>query len=193
MVDLFNWLAFGDQNPLITSSVFHYEFESIHPFADGNGCMGRLWQTLILSQWNRLLAQLPVESRVHAQQSEYYQALNLSTQKTDSAPLIQFMLGVILETIERNAGINTPQVGLQVTPQVEMLLKVLTGADKALARTELQSRLSLKDRESFRERYLKPALDLGLIEMTLPDKPNSRLQQYRLTEQGRKLALTGRC
>ncbi|TCV84414.1 MULTISPECIES: Fic family protein [Methylomonas] len=89
------------------------------------------------------------------------------------------MLGVILETIASNAGNNTLQV--------EMLLKVLVGVDKALTRNELQSRLSLKDRESFRERYLKPALSLGPIEMTLPDKPNSRLQQHRLTEQGRKL------
>lgn len=90
---------------------------------------------------------------------------------------------------ESNAGNNTPQVGQQVTPQVEMLLKVLIGIDKPASRNELQSLLSLKDRESFRERYLKPALNIGLIEMTLPDKPYSRLQQYRLTEQGRKLAL----
>jgi len=185
MGDLFSWLFVTDQHPLITSSVFHYEFEFIHPFADGNGRMGRLWQTLILSQWNPLLAQLPVESMVHAHQSEYYQAINLSTQNTDSAPFIEFMLGVILETI---AGNSTPQVDQQVTPQVEMLLKVLVGVDKPLERHELQSQLSLKDRESFRERYLKPALDLGLIEMTIPGKPNSRLQQYRLTEQGLKLA-----
>lgn len=143
--------------------------------------LGCLWQTLILSQWNPLLAQLPVESMIHAQQSEYYQALNLSTQKTDSAPFIEFMLGVNSETIASNAGSNTPQV--------ELLLKVLVDADKPLARNELQSRLSLKDRESFRERYLKPALDLGLIEMTIPGKPNSRLQQYRLSDQGRKFAL----
>lgn len=190
MGDLFHWLATSDQHPLITSSVFHYEFEFIHPFADGNGRMGRLWQTLILSQWNPLLAQLPVESMIHAHQSEYYQAINLSTQKTDSAPFIEFMLGVILETIASNTGSNTPQVSQHVTPQVAMLVKALTGADKPLARNALQSQLSLKDRESFRERYLKPALDIGLIEMTLPDKPNSRLQQYRLTDQGRKLVLT---
>ena len=190
MGDLFSWLATTDQNPLITSSVFHYEFEFIHPFADGNGRMGRLWQTLILSRWNPLLAQLPVESMVYAHQSEYYQALNLSTQKTDSAPFVEFMLGVILETIQSTAGNNTPQVSQQVAPQVGVLIKALYKADKPQTRNELQTHLSLKDRESFRERYLKPALEAGLIEMTIPGKPTSRLQQYRLTELGRKLAET---
>jgi Fic family protein len=186
MGDLLGWLAVSDQHPLITSSVFHYEFEFIHPFADGNGRMGRLWQTLILSQWNPLLAQLPVESMVHEHQNQYYQAINLSTQTTDSAPFIEFMLGVILATIESCAG-GSPQVEPQVTPQVEALLNVLGNELKPLSANQLQVMLSLKDRKSFRERYLKPALVSGLIEMTIAAKPNSRLQQYRLTEQGRKL------
>ncbi len=91
------------------------------------------------------------------------------------------MLGVILETVQGAAGNSTQQVGQPVTPHVEALLKALFELDRPLTRSELQSRLSLKDRESFRERYLKPALAMGLIEMTLPGKPNSRLQQYRLT------------
>lgn len=182
MTNLFSWLAETNQHPLIASSIFHYEFEFIHPFADGNGRMGRLWQTLILSKWNSLLAQLPVESMIHAHQSKYYQAINLSTQKTDSAPFIEFMLGIILATIQA----NTPQVDQQVTPQVEALLKVLLSADKPLTRNELQTQLELKDRESFRSRYLKPALDFGLIEMTIPGKPNSRLQRYRLAISAQK-------
>ncbi len=84
MVDLLGWLANSEEHPLIASSIFHYEFEFIHPFSDGNGRMGRLWQTLILSQWNPLFANLPVESMVHEHQREYYQAINLSTKKTDS-------------------------------------------------------------------------------------------------------------
>lgn len=109
MSGLFRWLESTVQHPLITSSVFHYEFEFIHPFADGNGRMGRLWQTLILSQWNPLFSQLPVESMVHEYQNEYYQAINLSTQQADSSPFIEFMLNAILATI-KSANLNlTPK------------------------------------------------------------------------------------
>jgi Fic family protein len=157
--------------------VFHYEFEFIHPFADGNGRMGRLWQTLILSHWNPLFANIPVESLVYQHQAEYYAALEQSTELTDSAPLIEFMLQMILDTVQ-----DTPQHTPQDTPQVEELLAVLKGE---MTREQLQGLLGLSDRKSFRERYLHPALQAGLIEMTLPDKPNSRLQKYRLIDRGR--------
>ncbi len=152
--------------------------------------MGRLWQTLILSQWNPILAQLPVESMVHEHQKEYYQALNQSTKNSDSAPFIEFMLGVILATVESAAGTDTPHVTPQVTPQVKALLRVMINLNSPSYRDELQQSLFLLDRKSFRARYLKPALQAGLIEMTIPDKPNSRLQQYRLTKHGSKLAAT---
>lgn len=178
MSDLFQWLESTDQHPLIVSSVFHYEFEFIHPFVDGNGRMGRLWQTLILSRWNPLFAYIPVESLVRDHQAEYYQALQQATDQTDSAPFIEFMLRMILEAVSS----MTPQVAPQVTPQVEQLLKVLNGE---MSREELQVTLGLRDRKSFRERYLAVALAEGLIEMTLPEKANSRLQRYRLSDKGR--------
>lgn len=179
MGDLFQWLAASDAHPLITGSVFHYEFEFIHPFSDGNGRMGRLWQTLILTRWNRLFADIPVESLVFEHQAEYYQALQESMNRTDAAPFIEFMLRIILDAVTTAA----PQVAPQVTPQVRQLLKVIRGE---MTRGALQSALELQDRKSFRERYLKPALAEGLIEMTLPEKPNSRLQKYRLTDKGRR-------
>jgi Fic family protein len=179
MQDLLQWLRTTDQHPLVSSSVFHYEFEFIHPFTDGNGRLGRLWQTLILFRWNPLFAHIPVESLVHEHQTEYYRALQSSTDQTDSAPFIEFMLRMILDAVSSAAA---PQVAPQVTPQVERLLQVLVGE---MSREEIQSKLVLKDRKSFRARYLKPALAEDLIEMTLPEKPNSRLQKYRLTDQGR--------
>ncbi|CAG0936819.1 Protein adenylyltransferase SoFic [Thermoflexales bacterium] len=181
MDDLFRWLATSEAHPLITSSVFHYEFEFIHPFADGNGRMGRLWQTLILTRWNPIFVEIPVESLVHEHQAEYYEALQKSTAQTDSAPFIEFMLRMILDAVQS----ATPQVAPQVTPQVERLLKTMNGE---MTREEIQSALGLRDRKSFMERYLKPALAVGVIEMTIPDKPNSRLQKYRLTGQGRAAA-----
>jgi len=95
MGDLLGWLATADDHPLVVSSVFHYEFEFIHPFADGNGRMGRLWQSLILARWNPLFADLPVESLIFAHQAAYYQALQQSTQQSDAAPFIDFMLRMI--------------------------------------------------------------------------------------------------
>ena len=178
MHDLLEWLGASDQHPLITSSVFHYEFEFIHPFADGNGRMGRLWQTLILTRWKPLFANIPVESLVHKHQAEYYLALQKSTDQTDSAPFIEFMLRMILDAIST----ATPQVAPQVTPQVKRMLEAMQGE---MTRGQLQSVLDLHDRKSFRERYLQPALQEGLIEMTIPDKPNSRSQKYRLADKGR--------
>ncbi len=177
MQQLLLWLKNCELHPLISSSVFHYEFEFIHPFADGNGRMGRLWQTLILSQWNPLFAHIPVESIVHSHQSDYYYAINQSTQQTDSAPFVEFMLAIILETVTT----ITPQVTPHATPQVRRLLSLLS---KSMSRAELQEALGLKDRKSFQQRYLLPALESGLIEMTIPEKPRSRLQQYRLTQAG---------
>ncbi|TVQ24098.1 MAG: Fic family protein, partial [Spirochaetaceae bacterium] len=92
MADLLGWLAATDAHPLIASSVYHYEFEFIHPFADGNGRMGRLWQSLILTRWNAVFADLPVESLIFEHQAEYYQALEESSRRADSAPFIAFML-----------------------------------------------------------------------------------------------------
>jgi len=177
MADLFGWLVATDAHPLIASSIFHYEFEFIHSFADGNGRMGRLWQSLILTRWNPLFTDIPVENLIFEHQAEYYQALQESTRQTDSAPFIAFMLRMILDAVTT----SVPQVSPQVTPQVGKLLASIQGE---MSRETLQASLGLADRKSFRERYLKPALANGLIEMTIPDKPNSRLQQYRLTDIG---------
>ncbi len=104
MSNLLSWLDGAAEHPLIASSVFHYEFEFIHPFADGNGRMGRLWQTHILTRWRPLIAHAPVESLIHQRQSEYYEAIRDSSAQGASTPFIVFMLENILKaaTMELN-------------------------------------------------------------------------------------------
>lgn len=99
--DLFEWLKNADDHLLIRSCVFHYEFEFIHPFLDGNGRTGRLWQSLILTQLHPLFAHLPVENMVYSNQQAYYDAITASTSAGESTPFIEFMLGEILATLTR--------------------------------------------------------------------------------------------
>ena len=104
MSDLFNWLKNASDHPLVRSCVFHYEFEFIHPYNDGNGRMGRLWQSLILSRWHPSFAHLPVENMVYANQQAYYDAIAQSTKQGDCGPFIDFMLGEIQSAVVSHRG-----------------------------------------------------------------------------------------
>ena len=97
--ELFAWLKKSTDHPLIRSCVFHYEFEFIHPFPDGNGRIGRLWQSLILGNWNPFFLQIPVETMVYKNQDQYYQAINKSTEANDSGIFVDFMLREILNAL----------------------------------------------------------------------------------------------
>ena len=104
MSDLFGWLENADDHLLIRSCVFHYEFEFIHPFADGNGRIGRLWQSLILDRLNPIFEHLPVENMVYSNQQAYYHAINRSSDLGDSGPFIDFMLEEILNALVDHQG-----------------------------------------------------------------------------------------
>ena len=110
VMELLDWVKNSDLHMLIRSCVFHYEFELIHPFADGNGRVGRLWHTLLLSKWNPVFAWLPVESIIHDRQEEYYSAINTSNNLGQSAPFIEFMLSAIksslVDAIENSAEVS---------------------------------------------------------------------------------------
>lgn len=115
MADLFDWLKNSDDHLLIRSCVFHYEFEFIHPFIDGNGRMGRLWQSLILLRLHPLFEHLPVENMVHSNQQAYYDAITAATAAGESTPFITFMLGEILAALERNQA-DTATEELEFVP-----------------------------------------------------------------------------
>ena len=93
--ELLDWAKNSEVHMLIRSCVLHYELELIHPFADGNGRVGRLWHTLLLSKWNPAFAWLPVESIIHANQQDYYAAINASNNAGESTAFIEFMLSAI--------------------------------------------------------------------------------------------------
>lgn len=95
VLELLDWARTSEVHMLIRSCVFHYELELIHPFADGNGRMGRLWHTLLLFQWNPVFAWLPVESIIHARQQAYYDAINASNEAGESTAFVEFMLSAI--------------------------------------------------------------------------------------------------
>ena len=167
MGDLLCWLKQTDQHPLVASSVFHYEFEFIHPFADGNGRLGRLWQTLILAQWNPLFAYVPVESLVHVHRAGYYQAIEASTHQNDCAVFVEFMLDRLLEAIAAASTektlVKTPvKTPVKPAEQLLQLLRrqpTLTLAEAAAhlgKSTSAIERTARKLRDAGRLRHLGP-------------------------------------
>jgi len=176
MQDLFAWLQHTDAHPLIKSCVFHYELEFIHPFSDGNGRIGRLWQTLILRAYKTVFASLPVEGIIREYQQQYYDALEESGSQGESTSFIEFMLSILLKSIEE--ATKTDQVTDHVTDQVKKLLLVM--GDQWWSRQDLMDKLALSHKPTFRQNYLAPAIKAELIVMQNPGSPSSPKQKYRI-------------
>ncbi|MDR4968685.1 MAG: Fic family protein [Acholeplasmataceae bacterium] len=176
MNNLYDYLNHYDENILIKSCVFHYEFEFIHPFSDGNGRMGRLFQTCLLAKEEELFYYLPVESIIIQKQQTYYDAISKSNKEGASTVFIEFMLDAIIETMNdtlKQSNIETGSLSIQAK-------KLLTVFEEGIPYTtiELMDRVGIKSRASFKKNYLDPLLQSSMIEMTIPEKPMSRNQRY---------------
>ena len=174
MGDLFAWLKNDDNHLLVRSCVFHYEFEFIHPFNDGNGRMGRLWQSLILSCWNPSFAHLPVENMVYANQQAYYDAIAQSTKQGDCGPFIDFMLGEIQRAVisHKGAPLNVPanvgvSVGANVGVNEQKILNIIAENDHVTAK-QMSEIIGISQRQV--ERLLSSLTKKQIIERVGADK-----------------------
>jgi len=179
MDSLFAWMKESrtSVHPLILGSVFHYEFVFIHPFSDGNGRMARLWHTAILSRWKPVFEYIPLESQIEKFQNEYYDAIAQCHLEGESTIFIEFMLSQIDKILDE-ISMQLKEDSEQLSEYVKKLLTVME-YDTPYTGTALMEKLGLKSREGFRRTYLRPALDMNLIQMTIPEKPNSKNQRYK--------------
>jgi Fic family protein len=162
MNDLFVWLENADDHLLIRSCVFHYEFEFIHPFADGNGRIGRLWQSLILGRLNPIFEHLPIENMVYSNQQAYYNAINKSSYLADSGPFIDFMLEEILNALIDHQGKSNADIAGEkgLNYQQERVLGYLR-ADKHMTAAKIAKDLDMSARQV--ERILADLKAKGII------------------------------
>ena len=178
MKDLLSWVKKneGIVHPLIMSAVFHYEFVFIHPFADGNGRMARLWHTVILYRWRSVFEFIPLESRIERFQSEYYDAIAKCHVNGNSNVFIEFMLEMIDQVLDEVIS-QVNKANANTSEYVNRMLEVME-YDVPYTSNTIMELLGLKSKETLRKNYLNPAMELGLVRMTLPDKPNSKNQRY---------------
>ena len=166
----------GELHPLIIAAVFHYEFVFIHPFADGNGRMARLWHTVILYRWRNIFESVPLESQIEKYQQEYYDAIAKCHVNGNSDYFIEFMLemidGIMDEVINQISKSNA-----NTSEYVKRMLTVME-YDVPYTANSVMEQLGLKSRDNLRKNYINPAIELGLVKMTIPDKPNSKNQRY---------------
>ncbi len=179
MNDLFTWLKNSKDHLLIRSCVFHYEFEFIHPFIDGNGRTGRLWQSLILGKLHPLFEHLPVENMVYANQQAYYEAINASTGAGESGPFIDFMLSEIYKTLKEHQGAQLSLGGANIADEFGVKFGVKFGVNgkkvlellnlnPAISAGEIAEKLGLSKRGV--EKQLKKFRDLRIISRQGSDK-----------------------
>ncbi len=178
MKDLLSWVKEyeGKVHPLIMAAVFHYEFVFIHPFSDGNGRMARLWHTAILYRWRKVFEYIPLESQIERFQDRYYEVIAKCNANGNSDLFIEFMLDMIDQVLDGFIA-QIDKANAETSEYIKKMLDFME-YDVPYTSSDIMSGLGLKSKETLRKNYLHPAIELGLIRMTIPDKPNSRNQRY---------------
>ena len=178
MKQLFDWMKKNKDeiHPLILSSIFHYEFVFIHPFCDGNGRTARLWQNVLLTNWKSFFEYLPIESQIKKYQEEYYTAISNCHKSVNSNEFIEFMLKMIDKVLKELLETST----IQLTEKSVNINKLLSVMEYGVPMTanEIMEKLEIKSKETLRSTYLDPAIEEGVVELTIPDKPTSKNQMY---------------
>lgn len=178
MKNLLSWVKKeeGIVHPLIMSAVFHYEFVSIHPFADGNGRMARLWHTVFLYRWRSIFEYIPLESQIERFQTEYYDVIAKCHVNGNSDAFIEFMLDMINQILDE-VILQMNQSNAAASEYVKRMLDIME-FDVPYTSNAIMDALGLKSKETLRRNYINPAIEYGVIRMTLPDKPKSKNQRY---------------
>lgn len=178
IMNLFSWMERNREkiHPLIMSAIFHYEFVFIHPFSDGNGRMARLWHTVLLYSWRSVFAYIPLESQIEKFQEEYYDVIAKCHVNGKSDLFIEFILEQIDQIID-DVIVQIDKSNANTSEYVKRMINCME-YDVPYTANAIMNELGLKSKETFRKNYMNPAIELGFVQMTIPDKPSSKNQRY---------------
>lgn len=178
--ELFEWMGDNRENvhPLILSSVFHYEFLFLHPFTDGNNRMAKIWQNAILTEWKSFFGEFALENQMEKVKEKYYETTAICHMERKITAFIEFMLEQIDIVLDEIIKKEPKKSAESISKYVKKLLEVME-EDMPYTANEILELLHLKSKDALRKNYLNPALEKGLIQMTIPDAPKSKNQRYR--------------
>ena len=180
MTELFDWLNREKKNinPLILSSVFHYEFVFIHPFQDGNGRTARFWQNALLAKYNKIFEVVTIENMIEKNQQKYYDAIAKAHVDGESTFFVEFMLDMIDKALDE-LNVVANMIKTESSVNVKRLVDIMD--EDPMSANEIMIRLNIKHKDTLRNKYLNCAIRDGYVQMTIPDKPKSKNQRYYKT------------
>lgn len=169
MSKLFGWFEGTGYPPFVSGAIMHFYIESIHPFRDGNGRMGRIWHNGILKRMDRTFSLVSIEDLIRENQQTYYDVLKACQQDMDCTPFVEFCLDLLIQRLARISELSD-----------ERIAAVLSKMDDGfVSASVLMRKLGLSNRSNFLKNYLRPAIACGFVEMSDPEHPHAHDQKYR--------------